>query len=596
MDSLFRYEEHKCIKVLAALASLFLTALAGFLLYESIRFTGVNAVGEERVELLSDAPRMRILQLFVFALILFACSILGRILRLRLGEAGFRVAARRGIRILTAAVLILVPLTCEIWLRMTDQGLLPDDTGICWSTAMQFAEGDYSMLEHLGYLARYPQQLGIVALDELLLRLFGQEGYGVFFRINALFYVFLILGGTRLTALLAGEERRTSAEGIWLLLCLCNLPLFFYVNYQYGEVASAMGLVLTAWAVAEFEHAERIRDRVLCCAAGFAALAVGVLLRRNTVLVVIAAVAVLLLEALAKRRLRNLVLAGVLVLAAFLPFFLLSEYYAARSGVRTQEGMSPYLHITMGLEDDWNGPGWYTNRNQEIYFAYDGDREICEQVAKDRIRQQLSDLRQDPAAARDFLKRKLLTQWAEPSYDSLFCTFHPKGDGSGGDAFAESLTREPRSGRLWSFLNSYQALVYFGFLLYACGAATALLRRKGWEAYTPLKWTAGILLLGGFAFSILWEAKSRYIVEYETLMLPLAAVGLAGLTGIFGRLLGGAEETGAGGSHDGSGAGRRGGYGGADPGKRGGSGGRGNGAGTAGNRRTGNPRNRKERK
>ena len=39
-----------------------------------------------------------------------------------------------------------------------------------------------------------------------------------------------------------------------------------------------------------------------------------------------------------------------------------------------------------------------------------------------------------------------------------------------------------------------------------------------------------IVILGGILFHMLWEAKSRYVLPYFVMMLPMAAAGLAELT------------------------------------------------------------------
>ena len=34
-----------------------------------------------------------------------------------------------------------------------------------------------------------------------------------------------------------------------------------------------------------------------------------------------------------------------------------------------------------------------------------------------------------------------------------------------------------------------------------------------------------VIIIGGFFFSIIWEAKSRYILPYYLMMFPLATIG-----------------------------------------------------------------------
>ncbi len=74
------------------------------------------------------------------------------------------------------------------------------------------------------------------------------------------------------------------------------------------------------------------------------------------------------------------------------------------------------------------------------------------------------------------------------------------------------------------FMDSYQLLVY------GMGLALLVLTRK--EKY-PLEWYLLLtVILGGVLFHTIWEAKSRYVLPYFVMMLPLAAAGLALVSGI----------------------------------------------------------------
>ena len=74
---------------------------------------------------------------------------------------------------------------------------------------------------------------------------------------------------------------------------------------------------------------------------------------------------------------------------------------------------------------------------------------------------------------------------------------------------------------LESFMDCYQLLVY-GSILFLL-----IYRRKekrGLEWYTLL-----IAVIGGVLFHELWEAKSRYVLPYFVMMIPMAAAGLVEL-------------------------------------------------------------------
>jgi hypothetical protein len=74
---------------------------------------------------------------------------------------------------------------------------------------------------------------------------------------------------------------------------------------------------------------------------------------------------------------------------------------------------------------------------------------------------------------------------------------------------------------LENFMNIYQLLIYGGVVL------ALIFMRKKWvkiENYVLL-----IGVYGGFLFSLIWEAKTRYILPYFIMMIPYAAIGLTEL-------------------------------------------------------------------
>ncbi len=62
-----------------------------------------------------------------------------------------------------------------------------------------------------------------------------------------------------------------------------------------------------------------------------------------------------------------------------------------------------------------------------------------------------------------------------------------------------------------------QFLIYLGMLLYYLLAI-----RKETQ---PLEHLLAVVIIGGFFFSILWEAKARYVFPYYVMMYPLYTIG-----------------------------------------------------------------------
>lgn len=77
--------------------------------------------------------------------------------------------------------------------------------------------------------------------------------------------------------------------------------------------------------------------------------------------------------------------------------------------------------------------------------------------------------------------------------------------------------------RIWieRFMNIYQLIIYGGIFV--------LLIQK-WKDFERIEYFVLLIgVFGGFLFSLIWEAKTRYIFPYLLFMMPYAAVGLEGI-------------------------------------------------------------------
>ena len=63
----------------------------------------------------------------------------------------------------------------------------------------------------------------------------------------------------------------------------------------------------------------------------------------------------------------------------------------------------------------------------------------------------------------------------------------------------------------------------FQMILYASILCLLIARHKDWMRID--KYVLLIAVFGGFLFSLIWEAKTRYIFPYLLMMLPYMAVG-----------------------------------------------------------------------
>ncbi len=497
-------------------------AIAFYILRKSLYFTARNTAELEKVSIELDDPFKKLLLAGFLMLVVLCISTI----HLRREKAIMNV--------LLAVTLLYVAAVSYYWINYLEMPLLGDDSGVCYSVAWQIYDGDYGQFARGGYIANNPHQVGTVMLNLMIFKLFGFASYKPFFYFNALMILGTVFAGDMLVREMEKRNGGRTAELLWLLFSAGNVPAFLYINYMYGEVASYTGMIIVSWMLFKYVKTEHLRWAL----GSIPFVAISVYLRKNTIIFIVAAILLLVMTAIWKRRWRPILFAVCVFLAAQVPSLATRVYYSGKSNYEITSGMPSQLYIAMGMQDEWNGPGWYNDYNRVVFAEQNGDIEASKAIANAYIRDRLNEFKANPEKAKDFYERKLISQWAEPSYDSMFNCLKTSGGNGETQAFIQELTGGTYTEWFWKYCNTYQVLIYLGFFLYILVKLWNCIR-SFFKEYSELSvrflhedmagYICLVTVIGGFLFSFLWEAKSRYIVEYLVMMLPMAALGYTGL-------------------------------------------------------------------
>lgn len=289
--------------------------------------------------------------------------------------------------------------------------------------------------------------------------------------------------------------------------------MYIYTSFVYGESSSTAFCMLAAWMFLECIRNFRISYLLGLYFSTFLAL----LLRTNTIIVIIALVIVMVIKLLQTATRSQWFIALILLLAALTPTVLTHTLY--RDKIPTDSKTMPaMLFITMGTNDDVADAGWYNSYSFLQYQGHEFDPQAASETAKEDFAAFLARCREDPAYAVDFYNRKISSQWNAPMYQCIVMNSRVEGPQT---ALVQSLYEGEGNQRLTDFMNLYQSLIYGGVLAFTI---VALKKRF------PLKYHVLLIaVFGGFLFSILWEAKARYVFPYFLLMIPYAAVGIGAM-------------------------------------------------------------------
>ncbi len=416
-------------------------------------------------------------------------------------------------------------LICE-YMAFFGRSMPNSDSAVVYEMSKRIAAGDLSIIHPTeSYMSYYPQQIGICTFLALLIKLihiipvsiaefrFLIAAYGVFQCVTVFF----------LYKTIDTMWSKPEINYCFLALCFFNAPFIMYTSYLYGEIPSLMFISVGAFGLARYiKRRGNLYINGLIAVIGFA---LSVFTRKNAMIIIIAVIIVLLFEALRERKIRNAILAFLIVLCSFSILPITVKAYEKASGGTLTTGVTPLSYIAMGMQESESGQinkGWYTGFNFITFEESGCNPAIANEISKAEIKSRIETFKADPKYAFSFYKEKFMTQWVDGTYFSRESTYVYYG------ARSEFL-KNIYFGK-WGFLydyfcNYFQTIVFFGSLLWAI---ISVIRRK--DGLTESVLFIGVF--GGFLFHMMWEANSRYIFTYACLLVPYAAAGLGNLISI----------------------------------------------------------------
>ncbi len=387
------------------------------------------------------------------------------------------------------------------------------DQHLCISAANALARGDYSQSLQYYYLNYFPFQLPLILFLSLLSLLGGAQNVMVFQFANVAANLVSVWALGECGVLIFHDRKMRLYVRVSALLFL---PLSLYVPFVYGNLFGLCFMLLGARAL--LLYMEKPKARHLAAVVVFFALAC--LMKKNYIIASCAALLLLLWHAVEHKRLASALAALLVAVTGYFGGSAVQAVTSAVTGIQLAEGFPMSSWVMLGLqEEEGHEPGWYNENGYAYYCASGLDTQVTRERALQSIRERLAIFREDPAYAASFLYRKTISQWEEPSFQSLWVNEMARNPQRGW--FALSLYERGKIGNaaLW-WMNQYHSIVLMGTLLWVL-----LCMKK--HTFVSLFFT--LYFIGGFLFHLVWEAKGQYTLFYFFGLLPYAVTGYLAL-------------------------------------------------------------------
>ena len=512
----------------------------------------------QQVLLRLDNPLWSLLELAGFGLLFCGCLYLYE----KTGEK-----FRRGLLVFTLTFVFVIGVLLILFGRTVPAA----DALSVYNAAAEWILGNTDIIHPtVSYLSYYPQQIGLMAFLELLLRIWNLTGLSApAWHFIKFIYVCLLCGAIwfqYLSLQYLWPENYKKISCCYLVLVCCNLPMIMYSSFVYGEIPSfaalSVGCYLLLRLLGSVSPGGSSRDSVspggssphMLCRIIFTGLGsilfltLSVMLRKNSLIPIIAVLLVLLFEALrfgrsVRSRLCLLGMAVCLAVTSVGILPLVQKCYEKKSGNTLSSGVTAMSYLAMGMQEASRGCGWYNGFNIDTYDTAGMDTALANEISRLAIDERLAYFREHPGYTADFYLHKHLSQWADGTYASRQATLATYG---GRSSFFKEVYEGSLSGGYIEWCNAWQNVLYLGVMVFCIDSLNK--RRKSKVAGQTAECTADqmaeqhgadrlgadrlyvyvglIAVLGGFLFHTFWEANSRYIFSYSLLLMPYCGAGV----------------------------------------------------------------------
>lgn len=400
------------------------------------------------------------------------------------------------------------------------------DQGVIFRFVKQFDGGEITDEYLYDYIQRYPFQSGFIIYHWAIAKLFG---YGNFLPIRLLNLSYILAAQLFLWKFTRIVFKGKQILNATIILTVVFVPLVLYSTYLYGTIPALAASVIGAYYQALSVKTVRIRKSVIYGVCSAALFGFAVFLKPNSLIFVIASILIWILCAIQNKNGIYLISVMCLIVCSLAGSLIPSKVVESRVGIDLGTGLPKTAWVAMGLQrnsvfrpgtSSGAYPGWF-NRYVEDLADYSGyDFEKANEMAKSDIKVGLRELIHDPKGAINFFSEKTVSQWAEPSFGSLWVAF--KGRSLQGDNLAENSVLQR---------SIYQGKLHRAYILF-CDIAQTMIYTfafigvwKHRKRFTPISLIFGLTFVGGFAYQLVAEANPRYTFVYVFVILPYAALG-----------------------------------------------------------------------
>lgn len=400
-----------------------------------------------------------------------------------------------------------------LWVSLVRIGVGADQVHVC-NLAQTFYRGDleeflpnmtYAAIPLRDYVQGYTQQITLAFVFNICFKIFHTDLYVVVLRlINIVCNCLIVYALYKISQQIS--KKYPINKVLLFTLSLTFFPLIMLSNFIYGDVPSLALCLFSIYFMMKYTETKKWKYSLL---ASFFMM-IAYMMRMNNLIFIIATVIYLLLNLWKEMRQKpwkeNLLCLGIIgafVVISIFPSIVVKNYYIHKLELDKSKTYPTISYFLMAMQEGPRGNGWYREETGEYALK---NPEKAKEEYPDKIKERLTYLGENVGYTFRFYRDKLASMWAENTYSAVCSNISKPNDPIQNFSYP---------------LEFYQKAVLL--VITVCSVIVMIQNRKELSLEVLFLIT---IFIGGFAFHILWEAKSRYIIPYIIVLMPVASIAI----------------------------------------------------------------------
>lgn len=413
-------------------------------------------------------------------------------------------------KILFIGVITIYAIFNIVWCIFVRPPIVGDQIHAC-NLAQTFYNGNleeflpnmtYANIPLSDYMQAYHQQISLSFVFSLFFRIIHYDGIGILRALNIIGNIFIVIALYKIGMQLSKKYKVNKVLLLFLITTFISLTMLS--TFIYGDIPSIALCLFSVYFIMKYNETGKIKYPIIASILTM----IAFMMRMNSLIFIIATLIYLLINLFneftkrnTKQNIIKILIIAMYIIISIIPSSLVKTYYLNKYNLDKEKEYPNISYFLMAMEESWRGNGWYSEDIGEPALKDPINKKI---EYKDRIKERLTYFSNHLDYTFDFYTKKIASMWAENTYSAIRSNASEEND---------------------QIVNANKPLMLYQktllILMCVCSLIVLIQNRKNLSVDVIFLIT---IFIGGFAFHILWEAKSRYIIPYILALIPVASI------------------------------------------------------------------------